>query len=93
MFGAGGRRFAEGDHVMALRNDYVIGILNGTRGIERNDLYGAEPDVRFREPHLDKVTLDPRRQLRAALENSVAETMAFDQHRTRTIEHDFGVGL
>ena len=30
---AGGRRFAEGDHVMALRNDYVIGILNGTRGI------------------------------------------------------------
>ena len=28
---AGGRIFAEGDQVMALRNDYGIGILNGTR--------------------------------------------------------------
>jgi ATP-dependent exoDNAse (exonuclease V) alpha subunit len=162
---AGGRGFAEGDHVMALRNDYIIGILNGTRGIielidadrgtialndgrgtvdvplsyvadgdlthgyavtfhktqgltvdrsltlatggltrevaytalsrgiDRNDLYGAELDARFGERHFDEVSLDPRQQLRAALEHTAAETVAFDQPRTRTIEHDFGLGL
>jgi conjugative relaxase-like TrwC/TraI family protein len=35
----GSRAFAEGDQVLALRNDYQLGILNGTRGtIERIDL-------------------------------------------------------
>ncbi|MGQ0618101.1 MAG: MobF family relaxase [Acidimicrobiia bacterium] len=34
------RRFAEGDDVLALRNDYRLGILNGTRGlVQRIDLH------------------------------------------------------
>ncbi len=36
-----GRGFAEGDDVLALRNDYRVGLLNGTRGIDRPDRRGA----------------------------------------------------
>lgn len=28
-----GRRFAAGDEILALRNDYMVGVLNGTRGV------------------------------------------------------------
>ena len=36
-----GRGFAVGDEVLALRNDYRIGVLNGTRGAHRPDRPGS----------------------------------------------------
>jgi len=43
---AGQRAFALGDEVLALRNDYRVGVLNGTRGtIKRIDLTGEHVTV------------------------------------------------
>ena len=46
-----GRGFADGDDVLALRNDYQLGLLNGTRAIvERIDTTRHAADPRHRRP-------------------------------------------